>query len=117
MATIPLPTEFKEFLVLLNSNGVEYLLVGGFCVLYYGYPRATGDIDVWIDTSKKNAVKVSRSLVEFGFDEVHVSPQLIRRKHKVFRMGIPPLQIDILTNVSGLTFKPCYERRGVANIG
>jgi hypothetical protein len=46
MATIPLPTEFKEFLQLLNSNDVEYLLVGGYCVLYYGYPRATGDIDI-----------------------------------------------------------------------
>ena len=116
MATIPLPTEFKEFLRLLNSNDVEYLLVGGFCVLYYGYPRATGDIDVWIDTSKKNAAKVTKSLVEFGFDEANVGPQLFRRKNKVFRMGVPPLQIDILTDVSGVTFKACYKKRALAEI-
>ena len=116
MDTIPLPTEFKEFLKLLNLNNVEYLLVGGFSVLYYGYPRATGDIDVWIDTSKKNVTKVSRTLVEFGFDEANVTPQLFRRKNKVFRLGVPPLQIDILTDVSGVSFKACFKKRVVAEI-
>jgi len=116
MATIQLPTEFKEFLRSLNSNDVEYLLVGGFSVGYYGYPRATGDIDVWINTSKENAAKVTRALVEFGFDEANVSPQLFRRKNTVFRMGVPPLQIDILTDVSGVAFKDCYKKRCVAEI-
>jgi hypothetical protein len=116
MATIQLPIEFKEFLQLLNSNGVEYLLVGGFSVGYYGYPRATGDIDVWINTSKENAANVTKALVEFGFDEANVNPQSFRRKNKVFRMGVPPLQIDILTDVSGVAFKACYKKRVIAEI-
>lgn len=116
MATIQLPIEFKEFLQLLNSNGVEYLLVGGFSVGYYGYPRATGDIDVWINTSQENVANVTKALVEFGFDAANVNPQSFRRKNKVFRMGVPPLQIDILTDVSGVAFKACYKKRVVAQI-
>ena len=116
MGTIQLPIEFKEFLQFLNSNDVEYLLVGGFSVGYYGYPRATGDIDVWIDTSKANAAKVARAIVEFGFDEANVKPQVFQRKNKVFRMGVPPLQIDILTEVSGVAFSACYKKRAVAEI-
>ena len=46
MATIQLPADFKEFLQLLNAHNVEYLLIGGYAVGYYGYPRATVDMDI-----------------------------------------------------------------------
>ena len=59
MATIQLPPGFKEFLQLLNSNEVEYLLVGGYAVGYYGYPRATGDMDVGVAIDPRNAQKSS----------------------------------------------------------
>ena len=55
---ILLPTDFKDFLRLLNENHVEYLLVGGYAVGYYGYPRATGDIDIWVNSTVENAVRV-----------------------------------------------------------
>lgn len=60
MATIQLPRDFKEFLRLLNSNSVEYLLIGGYAVNYYGYPRATVDMDVWIATDPQNAEKAAK---------------------------------------------------------
>ena len=69
-----------------------------------------------VSTSQENAAKVTKSLVEFGFDGANVSPQLFRRKNNVFRMGVPPLQIDILTDVSGVTFNACYKKRAVAEI-
>ena len=68
MATIRLPPDFKEFLKLLNSANAEYLLIGGYAVGYYGYPRATGDIDIWIALNRKNAEKVTAVLRDFGFD-------------------------------------------------
>jgi hypothetical protein len=116
MATSLLPPEFREFLESLNSNKVEYLLLGGYSVIYYGYVRSTGDIDFWIKVSRKNAARVSKALVDYGFDPTHVAPQLFLRKKKVFRTGNPPFRIDLLTDVSGLDFDECYAKRTVAEI-
>lgn len=68
MATPLLPPDFKEFLRLLNENKAEYLLIGGYAVGYYGYVRATADMDVWIASNSVNAFKVLTALREFGFD-------------------------------------------------
>jgi hypothetical protein len=100
----------------MNSNKVEYLLLGGYSVIFYGYTRTTGDIDFWIKASRKNASRVSKALIEFGFDPANVTPQMFLRKKKVFRIGNPPLQIDILTDVSGLEFDKCYAERTVAEV-
>src|SRR5258708_27844624 len=97
MAIIHLPIEFKEFLQSLNSKKVEYLLVGGYPVSYYGYARATADIDVWIRVNKVNAGRVSKALIEFGFDAANVRPALFLRKGKIFRICVAPRRISILT--------------------
>ncbi len=67
MATPALARDFKEFLKLLNSNSVEYLLIGGYAVGIYGHIRATNDLDIWVNISPDNAAKIERSLREFGF--------------------------------------------------
>ena len=64
---IEFPRDFKEFLQLLNSKKIEYLVVGGYAVGYHGYPRATGDMDIWIAINEKNALKMVDALKEFGF--------------------------------------------------
>ena len=77
MATSLLPADFKEFLKLLNSQQVEYLLIGGYAVGYYGYPRATADIDIWIATNPPNARKVADVIREFfGSDVQGATPEL-----------------------------------------
>src|SRR5689334_7139570 len=116
MATIRLPTEFKEFLKLLNAKKVEYLLVGGYSVSFYGYSRSTADIDIWIRASRKNASRLAGVLVEWGFVAANVPPELFLDKNKIFRIGVPPLRIDILPEVSGVTFKECYAQRNIAEI-
>jgi hypothetical protein len=63
---ILLPPDFKEFLKLLNARQVEYLLIGGYAVGYYGYPRPTGDMDIWISASPENAKKIVAALQEFA---------------------------------------------------
>jgi len=111
MATIPLPPDFKDFLQLLNSEKVEYLLVGGYAVGYYGYPRATGDMDIWVAATRQNAERIARVLREFGFAAETVSPELFLEKGRIVRMGVPPLRIELLTGASGVDFSECYSDR------
>ena len=108
---IGLPADFKEFLKLLNANGVEYLLIGGYAVGYHGYPRATNDIDIWIAMNHENASKMARVMKEFGFDTTELSPELFLQKDRMVRLGLPPMRIEVLIEISGVQFKECYEER------
>jgi hypothetical protein len=109
MATIRLPPDFKEFLRLLNSNEVEYLIVGGYAVNYYGYSRATADLDIWIALAPNNADRVSDVVKQFGF--LQADPAMFLEPGKVIRMGVPPVRLEILTTISGVEFADCYTRR------
>jgi predicted nucleotidyltransferase len=113
MATVHLPPDFKEFLQLLNSRQVEYLLIGGYAVGYYGYPRATADIDIWIAIKPDNAEKVVKVLQEFGFGVEELTPDLFLEEEQIIRMGVPPVRIEILTTISGVSFEECYAARQV----
>ncbi len=103
-----LPQDFKEFLRLLNSHSVEYMVIGGYAVGYYGYPRATGDLDIWIGVHPKNAENLIRALRDFGFDFPDTDKNVFLQDNKVFRMGKPPIRIELLTAISGLNFMDCY---------
>lgn len=116
MATPTLPSDFKEFLQLLNSKKVEYLLIGGYAVGYYGYVRATADMDVWIAMNPKNAGKLVEALREFGFDVSELSVDLFLSANKVIRMGNPPFRIEVLTSIDGVDFTECYTHRIVGGI-
>ncbi len=109
--TIRLPEDFREFLKLLEANDVEYLLVGGYAVGLYGYPRPTGDIDFWISRSSENADKVYRVFVEFGFASPEVSPELFTLPKSIVRMGIAPFKIEVITHIDGVHFDECYSNR------
>ena len=110
-----LPPDFSEFLRLLNSHDVRYLPVGGYAVGYYGYPRATADMDIRVETRPENVAKVIAALEEFGF--TGVGPDLFAKDKQVLRMGVPPLRIELLTGVSGVEFADCYAARLVAKLG
>ncbi len=113
---IRLPSDFKEFLRLLNSEKVEYLLIGGYAVGYYGYPRATGDMDVWIAVNPANAAALVQVFRRFGFSADVVSTQSFLAEDKVIRMGIPPVRIDLVTRVDGIDFAQCFPRRTLARL-
>jgi len=116
MAIPTLPRDFKEFLKLLGSHGVEYLLVGGYAVSIHGYVRATNDLDIWVKISTENASSIDRALREFGFAAVALSPELFLTPHNVIRMGVPPMRLEILTSVSGVQFDECYAEREMIRI-
>ena len=111
-----LPKDFKEFLQLLNSKNIEYLVIGGYAVALYGYPRATGDMDIWIAISKDNARKLVEALKEFGFNVPELKEELFLEKEKNIRMGNPPLRIEILTSIDGVKFPKCYKNKKVVTI-
>jgi predicted nucleotidyltransferase len=108
---MPLAPDFKEFLSLLNSEKVEYLLVGGYAVSFYGYPRPTGDLDIWIAISKENGERVQRVVERFGFPGGGAALEEFLKPDQILRMGVPPIRIEILTGVSGVRFSECYKRR------
>lgn len=108
-----LPEDFREFLNLLRSHGVEYLLIGGYAVGYHGFPRATGDMDIWIALNPANAERVVDTLREFGFDTPQLAPSLFLQEGSMVRMGNVPLRIEILTSISGVSFDECYRDRVV----
>jgi len=108
---IRLPDDFKEFLRLLNSHEVEYLVIGGYAVGYHGYPRATNDLDIWIAIRPANAERMVAVLREFGFETSSITPELFLKEKNVVRMGVPPLRLEVLTTISGVTFEACYRER------
>jgi len=117
MATTPLPQDFEDFLKLLNSHRVEFLLIGGYAVGLHGYPRGTADLDVWVSIGHPNAERLVEALREFGFDMPNLDPSLFLEEDKLVRMGVPPLRIDILTSIAGVAFQDCFARRQVVAVG
>ena len=113
MESIELHPDFKDFLRLLSSYKIKYLLVGGYAVGYYGYPRATGDMDIWIAVSEANAEKTAAAIREFGMPADQVTKDLFLDSNKVIRMGVPPVRIEVITGASGVDFEECYARREI----
>jgi hypothetical protein len=113
MATA-LPQDFKEFLRLLNSNNVRYLLIGGYAINFYGYSRNTEDLDVWVEIAPENAGNIAAALQAFGFHAA--TPDLFLEANRVVRMGVPPMRVELLTTISGVQFDACYARRQVERI-
>ncbi len=88
----------------MNSHGVDYVVVGGHAVGYHGYPRFTGDIDLFIRSTSDNAVRVLAVLRAFGFSDLSDVESILSQPGKVVQLGRPPNRIDILTGISGVDF-------------
>jgi predicted nucleotidyltransferase len=116
MAIPVLARDFKEFLKSLNSNRVEYLLIGGYAVGIYGHVRATNDLDIWVNVTPENAARIHHALHEFGFAETLLTSDLFLTPNNVVRMGVPPIRIEILTSISGVEFESCYAEREMIQI-
>ena len=108
---IRLPNDFRDLLQLLNSKKIENLVVGGYAVAFYGHPRATGGMDIWVALSEDKAQKIVAVLKEFGFNVADLSEKIFLEKDKIIRMGNPPLRIEILTSIDGVDFPDCYRNK------
>ncbi len=106
-----LTSDFKEFAELLNANGVEYLVVGGYALAAYGHPRYTGDLDIWIGADATNADNALKALAQFGFGDLDVTREDLTTPDRVIQLGVPPGRIDLLTSIDGVEFAACFNRR------
>lgn len=109
MATIRLPPDFNEFLRLLGTHNVRYLLVGGYAVNAFGYVRNTVDMDVWIASDTENQNRVIEALRQFAFPSATL--ELLAEPNAMLRMGLPPLRIEVMKKISGVDFETCWARR------
>ncbi len=106
-----LADDLREFVELLNSQSVEYLIVGGHAVAYHGYPRYTGDLDIFLRRTPQNAAKIIIVLDEFGFSGLGLRETTFSQPDVIVQLGQPPNRIDLLTEISGVDFEGAWASR------
>lgn len=103
--------DFKEFLALLDSERIEYLLIGGYAVALHGYPRTTNDLDIWVAPDAENLRRLKSALALYGFAPSSIPDNLFEPPAEILRIGVPPLRLEILNKISGVQFSQAYARR------
>ena len=109
--------DFEEFIRLLNYHKVKYLVVGAYALIYYTHPRNTGDIDFFIEASADNAKKILRTIVEFGFESMDLNAEDFMKPDSIIQFGFIPNRIDIITEITGITFDEAYRNKVKGKIG
>ena len=109
--------DFVEMLSALFAAGARFLIVGAHALAAHGAPRATGDLDIWIQAKPENAARVFAALKSFGAALVDLGPDDLSKPDTVFQIGLPPSRIDILTSISGVDFDEAWSRRLEVTIG
>jgi len=105
-------TDFRDFISALNKNEVRYILVGGYSVILHGYSRTTGDMDLWVDRTQDNYLKIRQAFEEFGMPVFDMTEKNFMHHivWDVFTFGIPPVAIDIMIKLEGLDFASAFLR-------
>ena len=103
--------DFVEMLSALSAAGAEYLIVGAYAMAAHGWPRATGDIDIWVRPTSDNAERVLRALKAYGAPLFDLTALDLTRPDTVFQIGVPPGRVDILSGVSGIEFEEAWATR------
>ena len=96
--------DFRDLLALFNAHGVEYVLVGGYAMAMHGAPRFTRDLDLYVRPTAENAARIMESLREFGFGAIGLSADDFERPGQVVQLGRPPVRIDLVTSIDGVTW-------------
>lgn len=110
-------SDFEEILLAFNAAGVKYLVVEAYAVAAYARPRATGDIDLWVETSPGNARRVFRALAAFGAPLDQIDERTFSEPDIIFQIGVPPIRVDVLTAIDGISFNEAWPNRVASVIG
>jgi hypothetical protein len=106
-----LSNDLREFIELLNSRDVEYVIVGAHSLAFHGRPRYTGDLDILIRSSQENAEKLATVLTEFGFAESEFKTSDFVEPDQIIQLGRVPNRIDLLTGISGVATDEAFEKK------
>jgi hypothetical protein len=106
-----LPPDWSEFIVLLNFHRVKFLIVGAHALGANGRPRATQAIDFWVEPTAANAKRLGKALDAFGFTELAKEAHRFTEPDRMATLGKPPLRIDIMTSITGVSFDKAWKGR------
>jgi hypothetical protein len=109
--------DFADLLRAFVEADVRFLVVGAFALAVHGRPRATADLDIWVETTPENARRVMHALAAFGAPLLEVREADFAEEGIVFQIGLPPGRVDILTQMTGLTFAAAWPGRVRAPFG
>lgn len=111
-----LSSDSRELIALLNSHGVEYLIVGAHSLAFHPRPRFTGDLDILIRPTVENATKIVAVLNEFGFADLAVSASDFTTPEQIIQLGRAPHRIDLLTSITGVGIDEAFATKVVAEL-
>jgi hypothetical protein len=103
--------DFRDLLELLNAHKVEYLIVGAYALAFHGAPRYTGDMDIYVRPNPTNAQRIMAALNDFGFGSVELSATDFETEGKVVQLGFPPVRVDIVTSITGVSWEEADSGR------
>ena len=109
--------DFRELLALFNVHHVEYLIVGGYALAFHGAPRFTGDLDIFVKPDTANAQCILAALEAFGFASVGLTLHDFERPDQVVQLGVPPVRIDLLTSITGVSWDEAWAGRIAGRYG
>ena len=113
---MPLSKDLREFIECLNSNRVEYLVVGALAVSWHGYPRYSADVDFLVRPSRANAELLLSAIRQFGFGSLDISINDLTAPGKVIQLGYEPNRIDLMTSVTGVGFDEAWQTRASGDL-
>ncbi|MDH4162764.1 MAG: hypothetical protein OEW15_08740, partial [Nitrospirota bacterium] len=103
--------DFKELLALFNAREVDYMIVGAHALAFHGSPRYTGDLDIFVRPDEENGNKILQALNDFGFGSLGLTLEDVSLAGKVVQLGHPPLRIDLVTSITGISWNEAAENR------
>jgi hypothetical protein len=103
--------DFKDMLSCLKEEEVDVIVVGAYALAAHGFPRATGDIDIWVRNSSENAQKIVRALMKFGAPVSHLSEKDFTAPDVIVQLGVEPCRIDLLTGIDGVGFDEAWQNK------
>jgi len=109
--------DFKDLLELFNSHKVKYIVVGGYALAFHGAPRYTADIDIYVKPDDENAKSIMSALEEFGFGSVGLSAGDFERPGQVIQLGVPPVRVDIITSIAGVSWDEAFSDQASGKYG
>jgi hypothetical protein len=113
---VQLNKNLREFIELLNSHRVEYIIVGAYAPAFHGYPQYASDLKLLVNPSAVNARRVVAALVDFGFPSFGLASAEFTAPNHVVQIGHSPGQIDLLTSISGASFTEVWQSRETATL-
>ena len=109
--------DFRELLALFNAQNVEYLIIGGYALAFHGAPRYTGDLDILVRPDPANAQRILKALALFGFGLLSLAAADFENPERVIQLGEPPVRIDLITSVTGVSWEETFSSRVPGNYG